>query len=186
MPSLRIHDFISHSRVNGPGVRAVLWVQGCTLGCPGCFNPQTHPAQSGQWFSTPQLLAKIQALGDGIQGVTVSGGEPLQQAEALLELLQRLRAETPLSALVFTGFTWEEVQRLPQAGAMLSCVDVLIAGRYAASQRLAHGLLGSANKTVHFLSGRYSPLDLQSIPEAEVLITPQGEIINSGIRPIQW
>ena len=65
-------------------------------------------------------------------------------------------------------------------------MDVLIAGRYAASQRLAHGLLGSANKTVHFLSGRYSPPDLQSIPEAEVLITPQGEIINSGIRPIQW
>jgi anaerobic ribonucleoside-triphosphate reductase activating protein len=183
---LRIHYFLPHSRANGPGVRAVVWVQGCTLGCPGCFNPQTHSSKNGEWMAVEALSAKIQSLGDAIEGITVSGGEPFQQAGALLNLLQRIRAETTLSIIVFTGFTWEETLRLPQAAALLDCIDVLIAGRYNASQRLAHGLLGSINKTAYFLSPRYSMPDLQTVPEAEILITSEGELLNSGIQPVEW
>jgi len=183
---LRIHEFLPYSRVNGPGVRAVLWLQGCSLGCPECFNPQTHPFEQGQLRLVDDLFQSLMTLKGGIEGLTVSGGEPLQQAPPLLALLQRLRQETFLSVLLFTGFTWAEIQRMPQAAALLACIDVLIAGRYDAAQHLARDLRGSANKTTHFLSDRYTQADLHAIPSTEVIITAQGEVIVSGIDPLKW
>lgn len=183
-PLLRIHQFLPHSRVNGPGIRAVLWVQGCSLGCPGCFNPQTFPFSGGELRPVGELLARLVALQGTIEGLTVSGGEPLQQQVPLLALLQRVRQETALTTLLFSGFTWPEIQRMPAATSLLDCVDVLIAGRYEAGQRLARDLRGSANKTVHFLTNRYTLADLQAVPSAEVIITPSGEVILSGIDPL--
>jgi anaerobic ribonucleoside-triphosphate reductase activating protein len=183
---LRIHEFLPYSRVNGPGVRAVLWLQGCSLGCPGCFNPQTHPFDQGQLRPVDDLFQSLMAMKDNLEGLTVSGGEPLQQSPPLLALLQRLRQETSLSILLFTGFTWAEIRRMPHAAALLACIDVLIAGRYDAAQHLARNLRGSANKTTHFLSDRYTQADLHAIPSAEVIITAQGEVMVSGIDPLSW
>jgi anaerobic ribonucleoside-triphosphate reductase activating protein len=183
---LRVHHWTGASRANGPGVRAVVWVQGCSLGCPGCFNPQTHPRSGGEAVRVDDLLAELVTLKDQIEGLTISGGEPLQQMPALLALLQKLRRETSFSILAFTGFTWGEVQRLPHGRELLDNLDVLIAGRFEASQRLAQGLIGSANKTVHFLTRRYSWKDLQITPPAEVWIGRNGEIELSGIDPLQW
>jgi anaerobic ribonucleoside-triphosphate reductase activating protein len=183
---LRIHHWTPESRANGPGLRAVVWVQGCSLGCPGCFNPQTHPRQGGKAVLVEDLLADIKALNDQIEGVTISGGEPLQQMPALLALLKHLRRESRLSILAFTGFTWDEVQRMPHSKELLANLDILIAGRFEASQRLARGLIGSANKTVHFLTQRYKREDLQLTPPAEVWIGKNGEIELSGIDPLRW
>ncbi|HXG10502.1 MAG TPA: 4Fe-4S single cluster domain-containing protein [Gemmataceae bacterium] len=182
--ALRVHAFVPFSRANGPGLRAVLWVQGCSLGCPGCYNPQTHPLSGGQLIPVAELFRRIADLANQIEGVTISGGEPLQQRAALLDLLRRLRRQTRLSIIVFTGFTWEEVQRMPEAAELLACVDVLIAGRYDQTQRLARDLRGSANKTVHLLTGCYRPEDLTSVPTAEVIITPRGELQLTGIDPL--
>ena len=77
MSTLRLHGFEPCSAANGPGRRAVLWVQGCTLACPGCFNPRTHD-RSGDQVGVDELFSRIDQLGDRIEGVTVSGGEPLQ------------------------------------------------------------------------------------------------------------
>jgi anaerobic ribonucleoside-triphosphate reductase activating protein len=186
---LRVHDFLPFSRANGPGGRAVIWVQGCTLGCPGCFNPETHPAEGGELVSITDLFDRIVALGDAIEGVTVSGGEPLQQRQPLLALLRRVRRETSLSILVFTGYTWEEIRRMPDAEALLACVDVLIAGRYDASRLFAaessQFLRSSTNQTVHTLTDRYTLADLQAVPPAEVIITAEGEVLASGIAPLR-
>lgn len=179
---LRLHAFEAQSAANGPGLRAVLWVQGCTLGCPGCFNPETHP-RAGDEISVDELFDRIFALGDRIEGVTVSGGEPLQQRRAVLTLLRRVRGETSLSTIVFTGYTWPEVTRIPDLAVLRCCVDVLIAGRYDATQRAAHGLRGSRNKTVHLFSNRYTLDDLDAVPDAEVIIRPDGELMISGINP---
>lgn len=184
--ALRIHQFLPQSRVNGPGVRAVLWVQGCSLGCPGCFNPETHSFESGESVLVDDLLARLAALEGTIEGLTISGGEPLQQRLPLLHLLGRVRQETSLTTLLFSGFTWAEIQQMPDAEALLACLDVLIAGRYEAGQRLARELRGSANKTVHFLTNRYSLSDLQALPPVEVIITAEGEIMVSGIDPMKW
>jgi anaerobic ribonucleoside-triphosphate reductase activating protein len=183
---LSLHHFLPHSRANGPGLRAVLWVQGCSLGCPGCFNPETHAVTGGELVAVDELRRRMIALQDKVEGLTISGGEPLQQRPALLNLLQQVRQETSLSILLFTGFSWPEIQRMPQAEALLACLDVLLAGRYDASQRLAHHLLGSANKTIHFLTDRYTASDLQAVPPAEVVITPSGELLLTGIDPLTW
>ena len=170
---LRVHRFEPSSRVNGPGLRAVLWVQGCALKCPGCFNPETHSFEAGEWWTIPQALEQIRAA-IGIEGLTISGGEPLHQQRALTAFLREVRAQagpsqaelshTEFSVLVFSGYTWEEMHKFPRIQEFLDQVDVLIAGRYQASQRLAEGLIGSSNKTVHFLTSRYTPEDLAQVP----------------------
>jgi len=125
------------------------------------------------------LFQRLVQLGPAIEGLTLSGGEPFQQPEAIAELLARIGGETNLSVLVFTGYTWEEVSALPQAGRLLAGADVLIAGRYVAAERVARGLLGSANKTVHLLTPRYSLADPEAVPEAEVFVGPDGELCAS-------
>jgi anaerobic ribonucleoside-triphosphate reductase activating protein len=138
----------------------------------------------GKLFHVSDLFERIHDLDNTISGITISGGEPLQQANALISLLERIRAETNLSVILFTGFCWEEIQRLPCREVLLACVDVLLAGRYHARQRIARGLRGSANKTVHFLTARYSAADLDAVPEAEVIIGRDGTTILSGIAPV--
>ena len=177
--TLRLHAFLPRSRANGPGWRSVVWVQGCSLGCPGCFNPQTHSREEvGETMGVAVVMERI--LAAGTEGLTVSGGEPLQQANAVVALLEEARA-AGLSTLLFTGLTWEEVQRLPLAPRILHCVDVMGAGRYEAERRVAHGLLGSANQTVHLLSPRHTLEEIAATPEAEAVILPDGQVVLSGI-----
>jgi anaerobic ribonucleoside-triphosphate reductase activating protein len=180
---LRVHSFLPYSKANGPGLRAVIWVQGCTLGCPGCFNPETHRKDGGHVVSVDEVYQRIAGLGDAIEGITVSGGEPLQQTPALIRLLRRVRDETPLSVLVFTGYTRNEVRAMPDADQLLGCIDVLIAGRYDQKRRLAPGLRGSADQTIHCKTNRYAHDQILSTPTTEVIVRPDGLVVLSGIIP---
>jgi anaerobic ribonucleoside-triphosphate reductase activating protein len=184
---LRIHAFRPCSRVNGPGRRAVLWVQGCSLRCPGCFNPETHPFEGGQVVSVEALGQRLMDLRDGLEGLTVSGGEPLEQVAGVAALLRRVKAETELSVVMFTGFAWDELERGGSSSPLpLLCdVDVLIAGRYDRTQPLGQRLRGSANQTVHLLTNRYTLEDLEVVPPAEVVFTPAGDVVMSGVRPLR-
>lgn len=184
--NLRIHQFEPASRANGPGVRAVVWVQGCALACPGCFNPATHDLRGGELLPVEALTERILAKKAPIEGLTISGGEPLHQYRALTRLFEQIHAQTNLSILVFSGYDWQEIRALTHIEAFLAHVDVLIAGRYQAQQRIADGLIGSSNKTIHYLTDRYTPQDLQSVPTAEIFLSPDGQIRLSGIDPIQW
>jgi len=182
--SLLIHQFLPNSRANGPGVRAVVWVQGCSLGCPGCYNPQTHSFDKGNWTPVEEIVNQILQLGKAIEGITISGGEPFQQPEALYQFLGEIKAQTSLSTLVFSGYSLPEVQSRPLGKKIIAYIDVLIAGRFNQQKRVAHGLLGSSNKKIHLLSDRYSGEDIASVPEAELILTPEGEILISGIDPL--
>lgn len=178
---LRLHAKINQSRANGPGLRAVLWTQGCTLGCPGCFNPRTHPPSGGKESPVSDLVEWLVGSVD-IEGLTISGGEPLQQQPALTEFMSEVRGRTNLSVVLFSGYSWEEIQGFSDRR-FLELTDILIAGRYDRTLPHGRGLLGSANQSLHFLTPRYSPDDLKDIPPAEVLITRQGEWIISGVGP---
>src|SRR5512142_2285205 len=92
--SIRVHSFLESSRSNGPGNRAVLWVQGCSLGCPGCFNPETHPTDPAELIPVDELVKRIQKLSPDLEGLTISGGEPLQQRRAVQALLEQVRSTT--------------------------------------------------------------------------------------------
>ena len=183
---LNLYHFEPLSLVNGPGKRAVVWVQGCTLDCPGCFNPQTHPPFAGKDWPVDRLLKLILGRKNEIEGITISGGEPLQQLKSLIELSRKVKDRSDLSILMFSGFAWDEIQRIPGAQLLLEHLDVLIAGRYLGSKRLANGLIGSSNKTIHFLTERYKITDLSPVPSAEVILKPNGEVVLSGIDPLQW
>lgn len=186
LDTLSIHHFLPSSLSNGPGHRAVVWVQGCTLACPECFNLGTHSKSQGITISIEALYEQILACSNQIEGLTISGGEPLQQAVPLAKLLLKIRQISSLSVLLFTGYTWEQIPNIPAGAEVLKCCDVVLAGRYKKSLRVASGLLGSSNKTCHFLTSRYSFDDLQSVPESEVIIEPSGETLISGINPILW
>ena len=121
-----------------------------------------------------------------IEGITISGGEPLLQIEALTGLLKEIRRQADLSIIVFTGFEWAEMEALPHSEALLGQVDVIISGRYMAKQRQARGLIGSANQEIHCLTDRYTLQDFENIPEAEIILMPDGEIHLTGIRPPEW
>ena len=180
---LRLHSIEYFSRANGPGCRTVIWFQGCTLGCPACFNPLTHPADGGLFHDTETLAAEIIARRPSIQGLSISGGEPFQQPEALLELLTHLSG-SGLSILVFSGYALTEIRRQPLGPSILPFLDVLIAGRYVTTRPVGHSLLGSSNQTIHFLSARYSLPDLQQVPRREFILHSDGQVTVSGIDPL--
>ena len=106
MPSIRLHSFQSLGTVDGPGVRAVLFLQGCPLRCACCHNPDTWDPDGGQLLSTEALLQKIRRCKPYFGkngGVTASGGEPLMQASALTELFKALKSEGIHTALDTSG-----------------------------------------------------------------------------------
>lgn len=185
--TIQLHSFEPYSQVNGPGKRAVLWFQGCTLNCPGCYNPDTHP-QTQKPHTIGEIVAKLALLAD-IEGITISGGEPLQQVKGLIALLATIKALLPhLSIVVFTGYSSNEwLNQLEDDDDLLTfldAVDVVIAGRYNQQKRRAAGLQASANKAFHFLSDRYTTADFVTIPTAEVIINPAGLVTLTGINPL--
>lgn len=84
--NLKVHSLLESSVANGPGQRAVIWVQGCTLGCPGCWNPLSHRRSTGTEWGIEELAGWLKSVRSRIEisGVTISGGEPLEQAPGLV------------------------------------------------------------------------------------------------------
>lgn len=182
---VRIHATEARSRANGPGSRFVIWMQGCTLGCAGCFNPTTHDALGGREVSVEELVSEMQRARDaGSEGLSLSGGEPLQQAEGAVALLDAARA-LGLSTLAFSGYTVDEIRALTHGPDVLARLDVLIDGRYVSSERFATGLRGSANQRIHLLTQRYAMSDIEATPVAEIRISATGEAILTGVNPLK-
>jgi anaerobic ribonucleoside-triphosphate reductase activating protein len=179
----RIHAFEPRSRANGPGARFVVWLQGCTLGCAGCFNPNTHDPGGGRAIALDELIGEL-GRARNIEGLSLSGGEPLQQPEVAVALLDAARA-LGLSTLAFSGYTLDEIRALPGGPAVLDRLDVLIDGRYVARERLATGLRGSANQRIQLLTPRYSRADVEATPVAEIRIGPTGDVILTGVDPLK-
>ncbi len=188
---MELHGMISQSRVNGPGSRAVIWFQGCSLACPGCWNPLTHAIGIHRQKSVKEVCDWILSC-VGIEGVTFSGGEPFQQAEDLLEICEFVKAKrADLSLGVFSGYSQEELIRgrwhyrredrsdipgSPQLFQRITALlDFAILGRFAKS-KLSHTkpLCGSANQQIIFFSDRYSATDLPR-QACEILVSLDGD-----------
>jgi anaerobic ribonucleoside-triphosphate reductase activating protein len=175
---LNLARTLSRSAANGPGERFVVWVQGCPLACPGCWNADTWSFARRHGTTVDDLTAQVLGT-EGIEGLTLSGGEPFAQARALAAVAARVQA-AGLSVFVFTGYRLEELDR-PEHAALLAHTDVLVAGRYIDAERSA-GLVwrGSANQQVHFLSARYGPAQLQGAVEIELHLDAEGGITLTG------
>lgn len=131
---LNIMGCVDESQVNGPGSRAVVWVQGCFQECQGCFNPESWSFDINQLISVDTLAEKILSNPNN-EGVTFSGGEPFWQARSLAKLAGKLR-ENGLNVMSFTGFTLEKLRsKTAPLGAkeLLEQLDILIDGPYMES-----------------------------------------------------
>jgi anaerobic ribonucleoside-triphosphate reductase activating protein len=168
---LNVHALLPRSRANGPGVRAVIWLQGCERRCPGCFNPDAQPTELRRLLTPDELWQWVQTI-EGIEGLTLSGGEPLLQAEALADFLRRVRAESDFSVVLYSGYLREEMETLPDGPALLALVDVLIDGPYDQTRPAHGGIRGSENQRIHFPTDRYGPADFAPAQRVEVLMNP--------------
>lgn len=145
------------TEVLGPGVRAVVWVQGCPLRCPGCVAPEGLPFEGGTVWSVEALADRLGALPAEVTGVTLSGGEPMAQAGPLAALVDRLRVDRDWSVMSFSGFTLDRLRRgTPAQRALLARLDILVDGPYVESRHADLLWRGSANQGVHFLTDRHT------------------------------
>tara|TARA_B110000305_G_C19423991_1_gene632503 strand:+ start:488 stop:1081 length:594 start_codon:yes stop_codon:yes gene_type:complete len=161
-----------HSAIYGPGLRYVIWTQGCTLACEGCWNKQFWP-KGGTPVTITDLVKEIRQV-KGIEGITILGGEPLQQANATLELIQSVKA-VGQTVFMYTGYEPEEFDETMQA--CFDSSDIVVTGRYIESQRNVNlRWRGSTNQMVHCPTGRYSLSELIEQNEVEIVVNQDGTI----------
>lgn len=151
------------------------------MGCVGCFNPDTH-ALAAKVTVVENLVAEMLSADPLAEGLTITGGEPLEQAEATCDLVTVWKKQTQSTVVLLTGFTWSEVQSDDKRLRAIADVDVVIAGRYNRSLHLASGLRGSANKQYHFLTNVYSVKDFHELPEVEIIVRPNQTTIQTGMH----
>lgn len=136
MQSVKIAGAKKHSSVNGPGVRYVLFMQGCSHHCPGCQNPETHDISEGVEMSVDEVVSDILAT-RYLDGLTLSGGDPLFQPEASLEIAKRVK-ETGLDIWLYSGWTFEQImdgKAGQTAKEVISFIDVLVDGPFVEALR---------------------------------------------------
>lgn len=156
---MHIHIFRREPAVRtlGPGLRAVVWVQGCTLRCPGCLAPESWDPAGGEAVEVEDLAAWVLGRA-GIEGVTVSGGEPFEQAEALVALVDAVRAGRDLGWMAYSGYALEWLTRRGTEAqrALLARLDLLVDGPYVEERHASLLWRASSNQRVHSLTPRYA------------------------------
>lgn len=146
---LRVANVVTESIVDGPGLRATVFVQGCSHNCPGCQNPLTHDYEGGVEMNTLDILQGINA-NPLLKGITISGGEPFDQARACAELAFFAKMHG-LDVWVYTGYTYEELleRKDPDVTALLCQTDVLVDGPFIESKKsLGLKWRGSSNQRI--------------------------------------
>ncbi|MBN1328669.1 MAG: radical SAM protein [Candidatus Heimdallarchaeota archaeon] len=181
--SLKIHEILPHSRANGPGIRYTIWFQGCHFNCTGCINPQTHNINEGYSIPIDKLINDT-IFDNRIEGITLTGGEPLIQAEKLIIFLKEIREKTHLSVILLTGYDSSELKKLNYYSELINLIDVIVSGRYIEEKRISYGLRGSSNKEYIFLSNCYTLEDIQSSPLAEIQFSDNKKIISGSFIDI--
>ena len=174
------------TRALGPGLRSVVWVQGCPFHCPGCIAPQWIPNRQAHQVTPEELLPALLA-DPRIRGLTFSGGEPFLQSAALTHLARVARQERDLDIICFTGYLLEDLQRFPNRSwvhALLAEVDVLIDGPYRQEENDNRGLRGSANQVVHHLTDRLADTDFLNQPRRAEIHVQDGAVWVVGIPPV--
>lgn len=165
MSKIKLAGIEEESIVDGPGFRFVVFTQGCPHHCPGCQNPQTHDPEGGYWEDTDVLLEKMKK-DPLLKGVTLSGGEPFEQAEVLVEFAEKVR-ENGFDVFAYSGYTFEQLtagaKNRPAWLELLKLCDILVDGRFELEHRSLDLLFrGSPNQRL---------IDVQrSLAEGKVVI----------------
>ena len=188
---LRWSRFLAATTAEGPGLRSALWVQGCSVRCPGCFNPHLWAATGGRVENTADLAAKFvaDARSAGVEGITLLGGEPFDQAAGLATIAEAFRA-AGLSVMTFSGYPldllteWSAAR--PDIARLLAATDLLIDGPSLRDRPDAvRPWLGSTNQGIRALTPVYAAEVARIGVEGgrdrlEIRIRPDGRIDVNG------
>ncbi len=142
-------EILTDSIVDGPGIRTVIWTQGCGHNCLGCHNPITHDFNGGFLKDVDELKEELAAI--KLQdGVTLSGGDPMYQVDACLEIAKFCQ-ENNLNVWCYTGFTYEELMNMSKKNnkiiELLNCIDVLVDGEFVLKEKTLNAKFrGSKNQ----------------------------------------
>ncbi|WP_395639424.1 4Fe-4S single cluster domain-containing protein [Pseudolysinimonas sp.] len=189
--SLRWSRFLASTTAEGPGTRAAVWVQGCSVKCPGCFNPHLWAERGGR-DDAPAELAQAwvaEARAAGVEGITLLGGEPFDQAAALSVVATAFQ-DAGLTVMTFTGYTLEQLDAWSAERAdirsLLETTDLLADGPYLANRPdTVRPWIGSTNQGLRALTPAYRDL-IASIEERggqdrlEIRIARDGTIAVNG------
>lgn len=143
---------------HGPGRRIAIWTQGCSLNCEGCINAHMHPDTATSLKPVEEIVTLIGEATEfctPIEGISLMGGEPMEQARAVRTLLERIQTVFPnLNILLFTGYKLEFLRRAgnPDIDRILEIVDTVIDGRYDENKRNPNSIAGSKNQVIHHLN----------------------------------
>ena len=145
--TLRVAGRMAESIVDGPGLRYVLFTQGCPHHCPGCHNPESHDFAAGFSASPREIYDDIRR-NPLLRGVTFSGGEPFCHAPELTPLAAALKARG-YHLMAYTGYVWDDLIRNPACAPLLSLLDVVVDGPFILAQRsLELRFRGSRNQRI--------------------------------------
>lgn len=158
--TMQIAQVVPCTEAEGPGKRFAIWFQGCPLRCPGCCNPEFLPFRGGQSIAVEEMALRIRKAREenGIDGITLLGGEPFAHAASGVALA-RIARELGLSVMVFSGYTIEElrVRPEPEVAELIALTDILVDGPYDRDRPDSERRwIGSTNQRIHFLTARYS------------------------------
>lgn len=151
--SLQVLDILPGTAVDGPGLRTSIYFAGCAHRCPECHNPQSWDFSAGRSMTVDEILAVVE---DNGFNVTLSGGDPMYQAEALLPLVEALTSRG-YRIWCYTGFTLEQLLQMPHCTALLPHIEVLVDGPFIASLRnTSLRFCGSSNQRLLHLPSTLS------------------------------
>lgn len=158
MENIRYGERIHSTKVLGPYERSVIWVHGCCFSCEGCIGE--HYKHGSYNESSPEELAQWFLQADEINHLTISGGEPMLQAEALNSMIRKIRNHRDIGVIVYTGFTYEALKEKSQEDEgirnFLDCIDLLVDGPYIEKLNNNQPYIGSANQNIILLTNRYA------------------------------
>lgn len=178
---LRVFKILKNTKVEGPGRRYCIWVQGCSRHCKGCQAVHTWSHSGGKLTEVEDIICDIK-LQDNIEGVTFLGGEPFEQAEALGIIAEAVQ-KIGLSVLCFTGGLLEDLRQKPLNKKLLDNVDLLIDGEFMLDKLdYSRPWCGSSNQRYHFLTNRYDDdIFTKYKNKVELNISENGTVFMNGM-----
>lgn len=187
---LRVYKILFKTKVEGPGIRCCIWVQGCPIHCKGCGAKETWPFEGGDLLDIDEIYDRIKDNKD-IEGITFLGGEPFEQASALYELALKVK-NIGLTVLTFTGYTYEYILKCNKKSwnDLLSVTDLLIDGPFQEDKfDISRPWVGSSNQRYRFLTSKYKYLEnnLNCIKnKVEIRLNNNGTIFINGMGDFNY
>lgn len=186
---IRLSHTIASTKVLGPGNRYVVWMQGCRKNCQGCIHPAGRREDGGYLMPLSALLDDIKAQ-TGIQGITISGGEPFMQFAALEELVLQIKAGSGYDIMLYSGYKLQELINwlgAKRAESFFSHIDIFIDGEYIDERNHGELYRGSDNQKIYFFTERYTAYQHQIYHtknrDLEFTIGRDGQVVMTGIPP---